>query len=141
MPLVKIKTKGQITIPKKVRDGLGLAEGDLIEIDVENGMGVMLPRRVVAAAPVPKLSPKEQQLLARAKKKVDIINEDVLHSKGLTREEAKAAAKAGLTAPDQRWFWLEGWQQGIRAAERDLQEGRSTAYDNPEAFLKALATR
>lgn len=141
MPLVKVKPKGQITIPKKVRDGLGLAEGDLIEIDVQNGKGVILPRRVVAAAPAPRLSPKEQQLLARAKKKIDAINEDTLHSKGLTREEAEIAAKAGLIDPDQTWFWLENWQKGIRTAERDLQEGRSTVYDSPEAFLKSLATR
>lgn len=141
MPLVKIKPKGQITIPKKVRDGLGLVEGDLIEINVQNGTGVILPRRVVAAAPVPKLSPKEQQLLARARKKIDAINEEVLHSKGLTREEAEVAAKTSLIDPDQLWFWLEDWQKGIRAAEHDLQEGRSTTYDSPEAFLKSLATR
>ena len=141
MPLVKIKPKGQITLPKKVRDDLGLIEGDLIEIDVQNGQGVIQPRRVVPAAPVPKLSAKEQRLLKQAQKKIDTINDDVLHSKGLTRAEAEVAAKADLIAPDQIWFWLEGWQKRLRLAEQDLQEGRSTTYDTPEDFLESLAAR
>ena len=138
MPLVKIKTKGQITLPKKVRDGLGLVEGDLVEIDVQNGKGIIQPRRVVPAAPVPKLSAKEQRLLEQAQKKIETINEDVLHSKGLTRAEAEVAAKAGLIAQDQLWFWLEGWQKHYRAAEGDDREGRVEEFDSPEAFLNSL---
>ena len=138
MPLVKIKPKGQITLPKKVRDDLGLAEGDLIEIDVRNGQGVIQPRRVVPAAPVPKLSAKEQRLLEQAQKKIETINDDVLHSRGLTRAEAEVAAKADLIAPDQIWFWLEGWQKRYRAAEQDDREGRYEEFDSPEAFLHSL---
>ena len=138
MPLVKIKPKGQITLPKSVRDSLGLSTGDLIEIDVQNGRGVIVPKRVVTAAPVPKLSEKEQRALGRAKQKIAAINKDMIHSKGLTREEADVAAKAGLIASDQKWFWLEEWQKGEREAERDYKEGRFKEFDNAEAFLKHL---
>ena len=32
--VVKVKTKGQVTIPVELREALGLKEGDLIEIEV-----------------------------------------------------------------------------------------------------------
>ena len=126
MPLARIKTKGQITIPKKVREALGLAEGDLIEVDVENGKGVFMPRRVIAAAPAVKLSAREQKALVRARKKIQLIGEDLINSKGLTSAEAGVAAKAGLIDPDQRYWWTEEWQEGERQAERDSREGRSS---------------
>ncbi len=141
MPLVKIKTKGQITLPHQVRKRLGLAEGDVVEIDVENGHGVIIPQRLVPATPAPKLSAKEQRTLEAAKKKIAAIQKDLKRSKGLTREEAAVAAKVGLIDPDQQWWWLESWQEGEREAQRDIDAGRVTIYETPEAFLKSLATR
>lgn len=138
MPLAKLKPKGQITIPKQVRDRLGLSEGDLVEINVEGGRGIIMPRRVVPAAPAPKLSAKEQQALARARKKIAVINEDMVNSRGLTLDEANAAAKAGLIALDQRWWWLEDWQEGEREAEADIRAGRVETFNSPEEFRKAL---
>ena len=141
MPLVKIKTKGQITLPHQIRKGLGLVEGDLIEIDIENGHGVIIPQRLVPASPAPRLSAKEQRLLEVARKKIASIQKDLKRSKGLSREEAAVAAKVGLIAPDQQWWWLESWQEGEREAQRDIDAGRITTYDRPGAFLKSLATR
>lgn len=124
MPLVKVKTKGQITLPHQVRKQLGLSEGDLIEIDIENGHGVIIPQRLVPATPAPKLSAKEQRVLEVAKKKIVAIQKDLKRSKGLTREEAAVAAKVGLIAQDQQWWWLESWQEGEREAQRDIDAGR-----------------
>ncbi len=138
MPLVKIKPKGQITLPKPVRDSLGVSTGDFIEIDVRNGRGVIVPKRVMTAAPAPKLSAQEQRALGRARQKIKTINEDMIHSKGLTREEADVAAKVGLINPDQKWWWLESWQEGEREAERDDREGRYEEFETAEAFLKSL---
>jgi len=138
MPLAKLKPKGQITIPKPVRDLLGLYEGDLVEISVQGGRGVILPQRLVPAAPVPKLSAKEQQALARARKKIAAMREDLANSRGLTENEANAAAKAGLIAPDQRWWWLESWQEGEREVERDIKAGRMETFNSPEEFRNAL---
>lgn len=126
MPLVKVKTKGQITIPKKVRDRLGILEGDMVEIDVEGGKGVILPRRVVAAAPTPRLSAKEQRALTRAQKKIAAIQKDLVKSKGLTREEVEVAGKVGLIDPDQKYWWTEEWQKGEREAEQDHRAGRTS---------------
>ena len=139
MPLVKIKTKGQITIPKKIRDSLGLSEGDLIEVDVKNGKGIFMPRHVIAAAPAIKLSAKEQKALVRAKKKIQAITEDLINSKGLTREEVDVATKASLIDPDQQYWWTEEWQKGEREAERAIREGRSSGpFDNAEDLIDHL---
>ena len=138
MPLVKIKTKGQITIPKPVREKLGLSVGDWLEVDVQSGRGVFMPRRIIAAAPAPKLSSGEQKALASAEQKIKAINEDVLNSTGLTRKEAEVAAKAGLIDPDQKYWWMEDWQKRHRQAEQDDQAGRFEEFDTPEAFLNAL---
>lgn len=138
MPLAKLKPKGQITIPKPVRDQLGLAEGDLVEIAVQGGRGIIMPQRVVAAAPAPKLAAKEQQALTRARKKIVAINEDMVTSRGLTEAEANVAVKAGLIAEDQRWWWLESWQHGEREAESDIRAGRVETFNSSEEFRNAL---
>lgn len=36
MPTATITSKGQVTIPKKVRDQLGLQAGDILSFDVES---------------------------------------------------------------------------------------------------------
>jgi AbrB family looped-hinge helix DNA binding protein len=47
MPYVKIKTKGQVTIPAEFRRDLNLKEGDLLEAVVERGGIVLKPKAVV----------------------------------------------------------------------------------------------
>lgn len=37
MELARLSAKGQMTLPKKVRDAVHLSQGDLIAIDVEGG--------------------------------------------------------------------------------------------------------
>jgi len=90
MPLAKISTKHQITIPKKVFNDLDLAVGDLLEVTTENGKGLIIPQRVMATAAVPKLSAAEQKALKSARKKIDAINKNHLKSRGLTKTEIKA---------------------------------------------------
>jgi AbrB family looped-hinge helix DNA binding protein len=124
MPLVKIGPKHQVTIPKEVFESLQLSVGDLLEMRAQNGKGVFIPKRVVEKTPVPKLSRKEQALLASAKKKIAAINRNIRTAKGLTDPETKVAAKVGLIDPDQRWWWTEEWQKGERKAEDDLINGR-----------------
>ncbi len=43
MKISRISTKGQISIPKKIRETLGVKPGDLIAYETENGV-VMLKR-------------------------------------------------------------------------------------------------
>lgn len=138
MPLVKIGPRHQITIPKQVFDTLELEPGGVLEIVAREGKAVLIPKQVSTKTPAPKLSETEQKLLTSAKQKITAINEDMLNSVGLTREEADVAAKAGLIDPDQKYWWLEDWQKGEREAERDFVEGRFTEFDGPEAFLNSL---
>lgn len=47
MPVVKIMQHGQVTIPKKFREVLGLKKGDLAEAELEEGRIVITPKRLV----------------------------------------------------------------------------------------------
>ncbi len=77
-------------------------------------------------------------VLARSKRKIRAINEDVLNSRGLTEDEADAAIETELIAADQKYWWLEDWQKRYRKAEEDIRKGRIQEFDSPEAFLNAL---
>jgi len=81
------------------------------------------------------LSPAEHKVLIRARAKIDRIQRDLLHSKGLTREEASVAARAGLIESDQMYWWTEEWQRGERAAERDVSAGRIQTMATMEDLL------
>jgi AbrB family looped-hinge helix DNA binding protein len=47
MPYVKVKTKGQVTIPAELRRDLNLKEGDLLEALVERGGILLKPKTVL----------------------------------------------------------------------------------------------
>ena len=51
MPLVKIKEKGQLTLPAKIRARHGLAVGDYVEVKEEGSRIVLVPQEVVARHP------------------------------------------------------------------------------------------
>ena len=137
MPHSKITSSHRITIPKPVFEKLGLKVGDVIEVIEENGKVVLIPQQMVYNPP--KLSKREQEILARAKDKIKTINEDMLNSKGLTETEANVAVKTGLIDPEQKYWWLESWQRGEREAERDEREGRSSnTFETAESLLVHL---
>ena len=48
-----VSEKGQVTIPKPIRDRLGIGPGEVLEFDEEGGMGGrIVARKVVARDPV-----------------------------------------------------------------------------------------
>jgi len=47
MPLVKILRHGQITLPKEIRKILGVEEGDLLEVGLENARVFLQPKVLV----------------------------------------------------------------------------------------------
>lgn len=49
MPLSKITRNYQVSIPKNVRDSLGLQEGDYVEVEERDGEIVMVPKRLIDA--------------------------------------------------------------------------------------------
>lgn len=139
MPFTKVSSKRQITIPKSVCDTLSLEPGDILEVTAEKGKAVITPVRVVSKAPAPNLSKKEQQALARARKKIQAINEDLVNARGLTKTEADVAARVGLIDPEQIWWWLEEWQSGERGAEKDIRAGRlSGPFETADALIAHL---
>ena len=123
MPYVKVGPRHQITTPQEVREAAGIDAGDLLEIITQRGKVIITPQQVVGRPVAVKLSKKEQEALLSAQKKIQAINEDMINSTGLTRTEAAVAAKVGLIAPDQQWWWLEEWQEGERQAEQDERDG------------------
>ena len=46
--LGKVTSKGQTTVPKEVRDFLGLEEGTQVEWTIEDGMAILKPRTLRA---------------------------------------------------------------------------------------------
>jgi AbrB family looped-hinge helix DNA binding protein len=49
MTLSKITRNYQVSIPKTVRDALGLQEGDYVEVEERDGEIVMVPKRLIDA--------------------------------------------------------------------------------------------
>lgn len=47
MPVVKLMGRGQITIPKKIRDSLALKEGDFVDVAIERNRVVLTPKQLV----------------------------------------------------------------------------------------------
>ena len=138
MPIVKIGPKHQVTIPKEVFDKLHLKPGDILEAITQEGKVIMIPKQLTTKAPAPPLTKKEQEVLLRAKEKIEKIERDTLNSKGLTKEEIKVACKVGLIDEDQAWWWTEEWQKGEREAEKDIKEGRVKKFSNVEDLIKDL---
>jgi antitoxin PrlF len=44
MPTTTITTKGQMTLPKEIRDALGLKAGDQLDVSIQERRIVMVPR-------------------------------------------------------------------------------------------------
>ncbi len=47
MPIMKIMENGQVTIPKKIRDELGLKKGDLVEAERKDGQILITPKILI----------------------------------------------------------------------------------------------
>ena len=62
MPLVKIKDKGQVTLPTKIRERHGLSVGDYVEVREEGNRIILVPRAV---------APRHPEIDAALKKALD----------------------------------------------------------------------
>jgi len=127
----KIGRKFQITIPLEIRREIGLKEGDYVDFEVKR-------KRVSLRFRKARLSPREMEILKTAEEKIKRINEDMINSKGLTLEEANAAARAGIIDYDQRYWWMEEWQKGEREAEKDIRAGRVRSFEDAESLISHL---
>ena len=94
MPLVTVKPKFQVTIPAKLRRGLDLREGDLMEATVVGNGILFRPKKVVdrnaavdrVAAILARIEPAPED----AGRSEDEIMEDVLADIAANRKERRA---------------------------------------------------
>ena len=61
-----MKTKAQITLPLKVREALGIEEGDYLRVEVEGNKIVIVPQALVPKLPSVTLSQQGEQMLQEA---------------------------------------------------------------------------
>ncbi len=66
MELVKVKTKAQITLPLKVRQALGIEEGDYLQVTVDGNTIVLTPQMLVTKLPPVTLSEQGERMLEEA---------------------------------------------------------------------------
>lgn len=66
MPLVRVKTKAQITLPLKARRALGIEEGDYLEVEVRDNTIVLVPQAVMTKLPPVTLSEEGERMLEEA---------------------------------------------------------------------------
>ena len=66
MTLVRVKTRAQITPPQKVRQALGIEEGDYLRVVVEGNRIVIVPQALVTKLPPTILSEQGEQMLEEA---------------------------------------------------------------------------
>ena len=96
MPLITVKPKFQVTIPAKLRKGLDLREGDLMEASVVAGSILLRPMKVVdrnvgarrVAAALARLDPPPED----AGRSEDDIMEDIIANIAVAREERRRNA-------------------------------------------------
>ena len=63
MPLVRVMGKARITLPVKIREALGINEGDYLEAEVKNNRVVLIPRALDNKMESVELSPQGEQML------------------------------------------------------------------------------
>jgi bifunctional DNA-binding transcriptional regulator/antitoxin component of YhaV-PrlF toxin-antitoxin module len=142
MAAIRIGPKHQVTIPQKVFEALKLNVGDFLDAKAQRGRILLTPMQLAAKVPAPRLTSAEQRTLARAREKIERIRQEILRARGLTVREARVAAKAGLIAPDQAYWWTEAWQKGERAAEADRRAGKFLgAFASVQEFREGMKRR
>ena len=94
MPLVTVKPKFQITIPAKLRKGLDLHEGDLLEATVVGDGILFRPKEVVdrntAADRIASILARIEPLPEDADRSEDEVMEDVIADIAQVRSERRA---------------------------------------------------
>ncbi|MEA2082219.1 MAG: AbrB/MazE/SpoVT family DNA-binding domain-containing protein [Elusimicrobiota bacterium] len=138
MSTVKIGPKHQVTIPRDVFAQLYLKPGEFMEAIFEKGRIILIPKQLTNRISAPPLTGKEQNILFRAKRKIEKINKDILKSKGLTANEIKISCKVGLIDPEQSWWWAEKWQKGERKSAQEIREGKFKNFSGVNDLIKDL---
>ena len=71
MPVVRVITHGQITLPKEFREALGVKEGDILEAELKENQVVLKPKTLIDKVPE-----SESELSEQGKAKIREALED-----------------------------------------------------------------
>ena len=94
MPIVRILQHGQVTIPKKFREALGLKKGDLAEAELEGGRIVITPKKLVRDKALQELMVLLDKVHMKNKGfSEEEVTQDVLKAIAELREEEYATQK------------------------------------------------
>lgn len=96
MPYVKVKTKGQVTIPAEFRRDLNLKEGDLLEAVVERGGIVLKPKTVVDRYDEEWAKNVLKEATEEAKRNPKTKEEEDAEERRLLAQGARRAKKLGI---------------------------------------------
>jgi AbrB family looped-hinge helix DNA binding protein len=89
--IVKLQRKGQLTIPNHMRERIGLAEGDYIQVASRGSKIILEPAQVVTRTAAEELSPaQKRQLDARLAEGLADVKAGRVHGPFATAKEASA---------------------------------------------------
>jgi len=71
MPVIKVLRHGQITLPKELREVLGVKEGDILEAEMKENQVVLKPKTLID-----KIPESESELSEQGKAKIREAIED-----------------------------------------------------------------
>ena len=71
MPIIKVLRHGQITLPKELREVLGVKEGDILEAEMKENQVVLRPKTLID-----KIPESESELSEQGKAKIIEAIED-----------------------------------------------------------------
>ena len=71
MPVIKVLRHGQITLPKELREVLGVKEGDILEAEMKENQVVLRPKTLID-----KIPESESELSEQGKAKIREAIED-----------------------------------------------------------------
>ena len=77
MPVIKVLRHGQITLPKELREVLGVKEGDILEAEMKENQVVLKPKTLID-----KIPESESELSEPGKAKIREALEDYEKKRG-----------------------------------------------------------
>ncbi len=100
--LVKLQRKGQMTLPSRLREALGVEEGDMIEATLEAGKVVLTPKVLVNRSDFPSAdsdyTPAQRRVIdARLKEAEADIKARRVHGPFDTHKEMMAFLTKGIS--------------------------------------------
>lgn len=94
MSLVKVQRKGVVTLPTRLRNKVGLAEGDVVEASVQRGKIILTPKLVIDRSGDDEYTPAQRRVIdARLAKALAEVKKGRVYGPFDTIEEMSASLR------------------------------------------------